>query len=65
LRIQFTKLYEICANKDIMVAECAAADWQIQFQRELSPEARTEWKMMQNMLLGSPSHQKMIRSAGG
>jgi hypothetical protein len=33
-----------------MVAEYAARDWHIQFQRMLSPEAQAEWEGLQGML---------------
>jgi hypothetical protein len=50
LRIQFTKLYETCVDKQAMVAEYAARDWHIQFQRMLSLEAQAEWEGLQGML---------------
>jgi hypothetical protein len=50
LRIQFTKLYEICVDKQAMVAEYAAREWQIQFRRMLSPKAQAEWEGLQGML---------------
>jgi hypothetical protein len=52
LRIQFTKLYEVCSVKKAMVAECAMDNWQIQFQRVLCPEAQVEWTELQDLLLG-------------
>jgi hypothetical protein len=52
LRIRFAKLYEVCADQKAMVVECAANDWQIQFQRVLTPEAKDEWVELQDLLQG-------------
>jgi hypothetical protein len=52
LRIRFAKLYEVCADEKAMVVECDANDWQIQFQRMLTPEAKDEWVELQDLLQG-------------
>jgi hypothetical protein len=54
LRIHFPKLFEICDDMNISVAECAGMNWQINLRRNLGAEAMTEWPDLQNMLIGSP-----------
>jgi hypothetical protein len=53
LRIQFGRVYEICEDCDITVAECATREWQIQLTRVMNPETQAEWEIKQEMLQGS------------
>jgi hypothetical protein len=52
LRIQFGRVYEICEDCDITVAECATREWQIQLTRVMNPETQAEWEIKQEMLQG-------------
>jgi hypothetical protein len=50
LRIGFSRLYEICDNKKILVAQCGEENWHINFRRMLDSETYEEWLSLQNML---------------
>jgi hypothetical protein len=43
LRIQYPKLYAICENPVISVAECVAQGWQINFRRMMGSAEFSEW----------------------
>jgi hypothetical protein len=50
LRIQFNRLYSICANTNITVTECADEEWQVRFRQMMCPEDHKEWSELQQLL---------------
>jgi hypothetical protein len=52
LRIFFPNLFAICEEKITSVADCAAAEWQINFRRVFGKIEMKEWSELQNMLGG-------------
>jgi hypothetical protein len=50
LRVGFSRLYEICDDRNISVAQCGGRNWQINFRRMLDPGLYEEWIKLQNML---------------
>jgi hypothetical protein len=49
--LTFNKLFSICDEVDISVANCADRDWQIGFRRMLGSEEYDEWRELQQLLL--------------
>jgi hypothetical protein len=50
LRIEFHKLFAICADGGISVASCAGQNWEISFRRMLGKVEMEEWGRLQNLL---------------
>jgi hypothetical protein len=51
LRLTFNRLFSICEECSISVADCAARDWQVGFRRMLGSEECEEWRELQQLLL--------------
>jgi hypothetical protein len=50
LRIGFPRVYEICEERDISVADCAKKNWNLKFRRMMSQEVYEEWTNLSNLL---------------
>jgi hypothetical protein len=50
LRIAFPKVYAICENEHITIAECVRIGWQLGLRRMMSTKVFDEWSEMQRLL---------------
>lgn len=51
LKLEFPSLYNICADKSCLVADCWAGDgWKVSFKRSLGVEDMEEWDRLMDVL---------------
>jgi hypothetical protein len=60
LRLCFPRLYAICENREILIANYGDMGWQLSFRRMLSSKEYAEWLELQEMLNSFRSHNRRM-----